>query len=90
MLSVFFSPFPVDDPALSQYVSSLRAAAASYLDKELDWDHEGVDRHLNRIADHMIDWEVKLSTLMNLTFFEISDLKANNSADVCLQRYSYT
>ena len=63
----------------SLYLSSLPADAVPYLDKQLDWDQGGVDRHLNAIADTMIDWEEKLSALMCLTPVEISDLKGENS-----------
>ena len=66
-------------------MSSLPASALAYLDQQLDWDHEGVDQHLNLIADHMIDWETKLSTSLGLTEVHIHDLKAENSKPVLLR-----
>ena len=55
-------------------VLSLPACALPYLEKELDWDHEGVDKDLSEIADHMLEWEERLSTSMALTEVEISDI----------------
>ena len=57
------------------YVSSLPASAQPLLDKELDWDHDGVDVHLEKIAYYMKDWETKLSSLLKLTDIDIADLK---------------
>ena len=62
---------PVD---YSSYVSSLPACVHPLLEQQLDWDHKGVDRDLNTIADHMLDWEKKLSTPMKLTTIEIHDV----------------
>ena len=67
---------------LSSYTSSLPASAQTYLDRQLDWDQEGVDRHLNLIAESMIDWETKLSTPLGLTEVQIHDLKAENPKPV--------
>lgn len=56
------------------------------LAKELDWDSGGVDKDLNEIAYHMLDWEKSLSSHMGLTHVDIHDIKAMNS-DPVLQRY---
>ena len=71
---------------MSSYLSSLPADAMPYLDNQLDWDQEGVDRHLNQIADTMIHWEEKLSTLLSLTEVQIHDLKEKYSQKPILQR----
>ena len=58
------------------------------LDKELDWDNEGVDKDLNEIADEMIDWEEKrLDTLLELSRPQIHDIKHTNLDRPILQRY---
>ena len=66
-------------------MSSLSPTAKSYLSKQLDWYHEGVDRHLNRIAKEMIHWEEKLSTLLDLTEVELHDLKENSVNPILLR-----
>ena len=77
----------IDCHILLSYLSSLPATALAYLEKQLDWDHEGVDQHLNEIADIMIDWEEKLSTFLGLTEVQIHDLKEKYSQKPVLQRY---
>lgn len=42
-----------------EYVKILPPDVIPYLDKQLDWDSHGVDKDLNIIADHMIEWEEK-------------------------------
>ena len=69
----------------SSYVSPLPATAQSYLDNQLDWDQEGVDRHLNQIADTMLHWEEKLSTSLGLTEVQIHDLKKNHPKPILLR-----
>jgi hypothetical protein len=56
------------------------------LDQQLDWDHEGVDRDLNKIAYHMLDWEEKLGTYLGLTVVEVHDIKAKHPNNPELQR----
>ena len=67
--------FPATDSLYNGFLSSLSLIAASYLDKELDWDHDDVNTHLSVIADQMVDWEEKLSTKLGMTEVEIHDLK---------------
>ena len=68
------------------YKSSLPASALQYLERTLDWDHEGVDIDLNEVADHMLDWEERLSTLLGMTPIEIHDIKLENPTNLRLQR----
>ena len=70
----------------SAYVSSLPASAHSLLDKELDWDHNGVDVHLEKIAYYMKDWETKLSSLLKLTDIDRDDLKLMHPNPILLRR----
>ena len=62
------------DHLFEEYVSSLPENIRPFLDKTLDWDHQG-DLDLNHIAQQMIDWEEKLSALFGLTHPNIVDLK---------------
>ncbi len=59
-----------------EYVSSLPLNARHHLDLELDLGNGGVDMDLSIIADHMIMWEEKLSTLLGLTEVDIHDIKS--------------
>ena len=56
------------------------------LEQQLDWDHGGVDVDLNEIADHMLDWEERLSTHLGLTHIDISDIKEIHLYQPPLQR----
>ena len=81
------SPVVIKPLDFSAYVSSLPASAQSLLDKELDWDHNGVDVHLEKIAYYMKDWETKLSSLLKLTEIDIADLKwTHHDSDPILLR----
>ena len=67
-------------------VSSLPASAQNMLDKELDFDNEGVEKDLCKIAEHMVDWEEKFSIPLSLTATDISDI--NKKSNPVLQRYN--
>jgi hypothetical protein len=54
----------------------------------LDWGHDGVEKDLSEIADHMLDWEEKLPTHLGLTPIDIHDIKEIYSNRPVLQRYS--
>ena len=56
-------------------MSSLSPAARPHLELQLDCDHEGVETDLYEIADHMIKWEKKLSSLLGLTEVDMHDIK---------------
>ncbi len=68
------------------YVSSLPASAHPYLERELDWGHGGVETDLSTIADHMLNWEEKLSTQLGLTPVDIHDIKETYRDKPVLQR----
>ena len=56
-------------------MSSLSTSVRLLLDQQLDWDNE-VDRDLHFIADdHTLDWEEKLSELLEITPGDIHDIK---------------
>ena len=64
------------------YVSSLPASARSYLDRELDWSHGGVEKDLSEIAEHMLGWDEKLSAHLELTHIDIHDIKETHEIDL--------
>ena len=73
------------------YISTLPLYAQCLLEKELDWDNEGVDKDLNEIADKMIHWEEKgLHTLLELSHIEIHDIEVTYKYkdNPILKRYS--
>jgi hypothetical protein len=67
-------------------VSSLPASVHPYLEKQLDWDHEGVDRDLNEIAHYMLNWEEKLRIHLGLTVVDVHDIKDKYPSKPELQR----
>ena len=66
-------------PDFSAYMSRLPPNACSHLKLKLDHDHEGVDKDLYEIAEHMLGWDKKLSTHLELTEVDIHDIKAMHS-----------
>lgn len=69
------------------YISSLPTKAVLYLDKVLDWDQEGVEKHLDKIAYQMIEWEQKLAIELEMTEVDIHDIKERYQKSGRLQRY---
>ena len=57
------------------------------LKKKLDFQHEGVEEHLAKIADAFVDWEINLANLMGLTRIEVEDILAVDVSKPRLQRY---
>ena len=74
-------------PDLQPYLRSLPASVRPFLDKELGWDHEGVERDLCEIADHMSGWEERLSVHLGLTLVDIFDIKLKYPDQPVLQRH---
>ena len=73
-------------PDYQSYLSRLPVDAHPHLERQLDWGHEGVDRDLNEIANHSLDWEEKLSVPLGLTATDISDIKTMHQNKPQLQR----
>ena len=75
-------------PDYQDYLSILPVAAHPSLEKVLDWDHEGVDKDLSRIADSTgTDWEVTLAVPLELSWLDIEDVKRKYHQDPKLLRY---
>ena len=66
-------------------MSTLPASAHPHLALQLDWGYVGVEKDLCHIAHHMLDWEVKLSTHLELTEVDVHDITRGIS-DLELQR----
>ena len=76
--------FPDAESTLQTYISTL---PQSLLEKELDWDSEGVDKDLVEIADKMIHWEEKgLHSLLELSHIDVHDIKDAYRDKPVLQR----
>ena len=56
-------------------MSSLPANARPHLEQQIDWNNEGVERDLNEIAYHMINWEERLCSYLGLTDVDVHDIK---------------
>ena len=83
---VFYFAGSASSPDLHAYISSLPGPARPHLELELDWGNHGVEKDLAEIADHMSDWEKRLSTHLGLTYIEISDIKKIHLIEPALQR----
>ena len=75
-------------PEYEDYISRLPVAAHDFLEEKLDWDHDGVDKDLIKIAESMgADWEITFTSPLELTQGEIDDLKENNKNLILLRYY---
>ena len=61
-------------PDISSFESSLSCSARYHLDKQLDWDNEGVDKDLYKIAENMSNWEERLACHLGLSRIDICDI----------------
>ena len=68
------------------YVETLPPSARPHLELQLDWGHGDVEKDLSEIANHMLDWEEKLATHLELTPIDIHDIKEANFSKPILQR----
>ena len=64
----------------------LPPSARPHLELQLDWGHGDVEKDLSEIANHMLDWEEKLVTHLELTPIDIHDLKNKYSNEPVLER----
>ena len=67
-------------------MSRLPPNARPHLELKLDHDHEGVDKDLYEIAEHMLGWDEQLSTHLKLTEVDIHDIKVKYNTQPSLQR----
>ena len=67
-------------------MSSLPPPARPHSELQLDSGHDGVEKDLHKIAEHMLEWEEKLSAHLGLTPVDISDIKKRNHSNPELQR----
>ena len=71
-----------------EFVASLPTKAREFLQKEIDWDHGGVEKDLDYIARQLTDWETKLVIPLSFTPQEVDLLKEKHQhSDPILLRY---
>ena len=78
---------PVSEQDYTSYLSSLPDSAFPFLERELDWNCDGVEKDQSEIAEHMLGWDEKLSTHLELTHIDIHDIKQMYPNQPVLQRY---
>ena len=57
------------------------------LDKQIDFEHDGVQTHLGAIADVMDEWEGRVAEALELTPATIAGIKAKHPDNLNLQTY---
>ena len=55
------------------------------LDQVLDFENDGVSKHLGQIADSMCEWEGPISEGLNLTPADIAGIKIKHPGELKLQ-----
>ena len=57
------------------------------LDKEIDFCHSGVPKHLGRLADLMAEWEGRIAEELGLSAADVASIKMKYPSDIKLQSY---
>ena len=70
---------------LQHYCDSVPAENRYKLDRELDFEHDGVQKHLGEIADSMDEWEGRVAEELMLTKVEIASIKTEYPGQLNLQ-----
>ena len=70
-----------------RYISRIPKENRYMLNEKLDFQHGGVEKHLNKIADAFVDWNNNLAVLMGLTRIERDDILTVYANNPTLQRY---
>ena len=90
-------PHPDDNDSSDQdgldiqtYLNSLPPSAQPHLELKLDSGHDGVEKDLAKIAHHMVDWQEKLVTHLELTHVDVKDILKIHPNNPVLQRYIAT
>ncbi len=61
-----------------EHVNSISASNRHKLKEKLDFEHEGSDVHLEKIAHSMINWREKLATPLGLREAEVHVIMSDN------------
>ena len=69
------------------YISRIPKENRYMLQRKLDFQHGGVEKHLNKIADAFVNWNENLADLMGLTRIERDDILTVYANRPILQRY---
>ncbi len=67
-----------DGSIYREHVSSIPASNRYKLSKKLDFEREGSDVHLEKIADSMINWREKLATPLGLSKDDVHAIMSDN------------
>ena len=71
-----------------RYIARTPSEKRYILEKKLDYQHDGVEKDLEKIADAFVDWEINLATLLELKQNpDVRDILAVNQTQPILQRY---
>ena len=70
------------DSIYREYVSSIPASNRYKLQKQLDFEHGGLEKHLGVIADSMINWREKLATALELNPVNVDIIVKNNQNNI--------
>ena len=55
------------------------------LDQVLDFDNNGVSKHLGQIADSMYEWEGPVAEQLGLTLADVATIKMKHPGELRLQ-----
>ncbi len=76
----------VGESIYQKHVSSIPVHNRYKLSKELDFEHEGSDVHLEKVADSMIHWIVSLATPLGLSKEDVHAITSDNQNQTILQQ----
>ena len=66
------------DRIYQRHFSSIPASNRHKLNKKLDFEREGLNVHLEKIADSMINWREKLATPLELRDVDVHVIMSDN------------
>ena len=67
------------------FSSDLFLVSSHSLDQELDFDNNGVSKHLGQIADSMYEWEGPVAEQLDLTPADTAAIKVKYPGELNLQ-----
>lgn len=70
---------------IQTYCDSIPDEQRWKLDKTLDFDHSGVQIHLDEIASAIDEWEESLATKLELTKVDVASIKEQHRDNLSLQ-----
>lgn len=58
-----------------------------YRGQVIDFQHEGVSKHIGHIADFMYEWEGPVAEQLSLTLADVATIKTKYPTELKLQTY---